>query len=228
MAPEAVTLGTGWACLHLFFQAGTGADRRAISSAVSEASGGDHQVVSVSLLGHKADLGFVAIGPDPWRLRTFQTSLVASGLRLVDSYVSMTELSEYSEGIPEEMKQARLFPNLPPEGLPAFCFYPMSKRRAEVGNWYTLPYDQRRDLMYEHGATGRKFRGRVLQLVTGSTGVDDHEWGVTLFAAHFDDLKEVVYTMRFDEASAVYGEFGRFVSGMVAPLDDVLDGAGVR
>src|SRR5690606_31797452 len=97
----------------------------------------------------------------------------------------------------------------------------MSKRRGEVENWFTLPYDDRKELMYEHGASGRKFAGRVLQVVTGSTGIDDHEWGVTLFAVHPDDLKEVVYTMRFDEASAHYGEFGPFYTGMVASLPAV-------
>ena len=117
--------------------------------------------------------------------------------------------------MPEELKQARLYPQLPPEGKPAFCFYPMSKRRAPGQNWFTLPYDERKELMYGHGKTGRTFAGRVLQVVTGSTGVDDWEWGVTLFAVHPDDLKEVVYTMRFDEASAIYAEFGTFVTGMV-------------
>ena len=76
--------------------------------------------------------------------------------------------------------------------------------------------------MYQHGATGRTFAGRVLQLITGSTGIDDYEWGVTLFCAHPDDLKEVVYTMRYDEASAQYAEFGPFYTGMVAPIDIVL------
>ena len=76
--------------------------------------------------------------------------------------------------------------------------------------------------MYEHGATGRKFAGRVLQLITGSTGIDDYEWGVTLFCVHPDDLKEVVYTMRYDVASARYAEFGPFYTGMVASIDTVL------
>ena len=140
--------------------------------------------------------------------------------------MSLTELSEYAAGVPEELRQARLFPQLPPEGKPAFCFYPMSKRRDPGQNWFTLPFDERKELMYAHGKSGRTFAGRVLQVVTGATGVDDWEWGVTLFAQHPDDLKEVVYTMRFDEASAIYAEFGPFVTGMVAPLDDVLDAIG--
>jgi len=111
---------------------------------------------------------------------------------------------------------------LPPEGMRAWCFYPMTKRRNEVHNWYTLSYEEREALMIEHGKTGRTFRGRVLQLVTGSTGLDDFEWGVTLFAVHVDDLKECVYTMRFDEGSALYGEFGDFYTGLVGSLDEVL------
>ena len=76
--------------------------------------------------------------------------------------------------------------------------------------------------MHEHGVSGRKFAGRVVQYITGSTGLDDYEWGVTLFAVHPDDLKEVVYTMRFDEASAVYAEFGPFYTGMVTPVEELV------
>jgi chlorite dismutase len=103
----------------------------------------------------------------------------------------------------------------------------MSKKRVEGQNWFTEPYDRRKELMLEHGTSGRKFAGRVLQVITGSTGLDDFEWGVTLFAVHPDDLKEVVYTMRFDEASAVYAEFGPFYTGMVAPVEAVLGELGL-
>jgi chlorite dismutase len=127
--------------------------------------------------------------------------------------------------MPEAMLNARLYPVLPPEGMSAFCFYPMSKRRGEENNWYSLPYERRSELMHQHGKSGKEFRGRVLQLVTGSTGLDDWEWGVTLFAVHVDDLKDCVYSMRFDEASTLYGEFGAFYTGMVGPLEDVLDAA---
>jgi chlorite dismutase len=98
----------------------------------------------------------------------------------------------------------------------------MSKRRQPQQNWFTLPYDERDELMREHGRSGRTFAGRVLQLITGSAGLDDHEWGVTLFAVHPDDLKEVVYTMRFDRASAIYAEFGRFYTGVVTPVDELV------
>ena len=107
-----------------------------------------------------------------------------------------------------------LDPKLPPEGKNAFCFYPMSKRRVAGDNWYSLPFDERKELMLGHGATGRTFAGRVLQVVTGSTGIDDYEWGVSLFAVKPDDLKDVVYTMRFDEASARTAEFGPFYTGL--------------
>ena len=146
---------------------------------------------------------------------------------MVDSYVSLTELSEYAQGVPEALREARLHPQLPPDDKPAWCFYPMSKRREPEQNWYTLPYDDRKELMLEHGASGRNFAGRVLQVITGSAGLDDYEWGVTLFAQHPDDLKEVVYTMRFDRASAHYAEFGPFYTGMVAPVAEVLASVGV-
>lgn len=225
--PDALVPTIGWGVLHLFCKPGSLADADAVTAAVDAARADDHQVVPVAMLGHKADLAFMALGPDLWRLRRLQTELAQAGLEVVDSYVSLTEVSEYAQGVPEELKQARLHPNLPPEGKTAFCFYPMSKRRGDAHNWFTLPYEDRKNLMYEHGASGRKFAGRVLQVVTGSTGVDDYEWGVTLFAVHPDDLKEVVYTMRFDEASANYGEFGPFYTGMVAPLPDVLEAVGL-
>lgn len=217
----------GWGVLHLFCKAAPLADAAAITAAVEAAEADDHQVVTAAMLGHKADLAVMALGPDLWRLRRLQTELAQAGLDVVDSYVSLTEISEYAQGVPDELKEARLHPNLPPEGKSAFCFYPMSKRRGDAHNWFSLPYDDRKDLMYAHGASGRKFSGRVLQVVTGSTGIDDFEWGVTLFAVHPDDLKDVVYTMRFDEASALFGEFGPFYTGMVAPLADALAAIGL-
>jgi hydrogen peroxide-dependent heme synthase len=218
----------GWNVLHLFTAVTPLADGAAVAAAVKYLEAADdHQVVPVAIVGHKADVGFVALGPDLWRLRRFQTALTAAGLDVVDSYVSLTEVSEYAEGMPEERKNARLYPRLPPEGKPAFCFYPMSKRRGDKHNWYELPYEDREQLMFGHGGTGRTFAGRVLQLVTGSTGLDDYEWGVTLFGVHPDDLKACVYTMRYDLASSRYAEFGRFVTGMVGDLDEVLAAAGI-
>jgi hydrogen peroxide-dependent heme synthase len=112
----------------------------------------------------------------------------------------------------------RLEPNLP--DWPVICFYPMSKRRGGAGqNWYALDFDSRKKLMGGHARVGRKYSGRVLQLITGSTGLDDMEWGVTLFARTTSEIKAIVYEMRFDEVSAHYAEFGEFFLGLQMPLD---------
>ena len=152
------------------------------------------------------------------RYATCRPALVNAGLEVVDSFVSITELSEYALGLGEEMKNMRLYPELPPPGKPAWCFYPMTKRRNENQNWYRLTFDERKELMYEHGTSGRKFAGRIVQLITASTGLDDWEWGVTLFGTNLDDLKDTVYTMRYDTASAIYAEFGSFYTGLVGPV----------
>jgi chlorite dismutase len=217
----------GLGVLHLFYKLAPLADRADVLAALKRAEADGDQVVPVAILGHKADLAIMALGDDLWRLRRLQADLQLAGLDLVDSYVSLTEISEYAQGVPEEMRQARLYPQLPPAGKSNWCFYPMSKRRGETNNWFTLPYDERKELMYEHGASGRKFAGRILQVITGSTGIDDYEWGVTLFGVHPDDLKEVVYTMRFDQASAVYAEFGPFYTGLVGSITEVLDQVGL-
>lgn len=183
---------------------------------------GGTQVVAVAVLGHGAELAFMALDADAWKLRDFQTALVGAGLGVVDSFVSITELSEYARGLPADVADMRLNPKLPPEGKPAWCFYPMTKRRNPGQNWYELPFEQRKELMYEHGASGRKFAGRIVQLVTASTGLDDWEWGVTLFGCGLEDLKETVYTMRYDRASAAYAEFGPFTTGLVGPVSEIL------
>ena len=214
----------GGASLHLFFAVGPAVDRESVIEAVKAARAEGEQVVTVAMLGHKADVGVMALGPDLWRLRALQSALGGAGLVLKGSYVSLTEVSEYAQGVPEEMKQARLYPQLPAGRTSvAFCFYPMSKRRGDGHNWYALDYEARKALMLGHGAVGRTFRDRIVQLITGSTGLDDWEWGVTLFGVHPDDLKACVYEMRFDEASAHYAEFGPFWTGMVGEIEDVLD-----
>jgi len=217
-----VSPSVGWGVLHLFCKPTDRLDREAVIAAVKAARDADHQVVGASMLGHKCDVAFMALGPDFRVLRALQTALQAAGLDVVDSYVSLTEVSEYAAGMPAEMLKPRLAPQLPPEGKSAFCFYPMSKRRGDGANWFTLPFDDRKELMHEHGTSGRKFAGRVVQVISGSTGLDDYEWGVTLFALNPDDLKEVVYTMRFDKASAVYAEFGTFYVGMVTEVDELV------
>jgi chlorite dismutase len=210
------------AVLHLFGHPAAEFDGQSVISAVKDAQGRGVQVVSVSMLGHKADVAFMAVASDMRELRKFQTAVQTAGVFITDSYVSITELSEYAANVPEEMKTARLYPQLPPAGKNAWCFYPMSKRRDPENNWFTLPFDKRSELMGEHGKSGRAFAGRVIQLVTASAGFDDFEWGVTLFAVNPDDLKDVVYTMRFDEASAVYAEFGAFYVGMVTPVEELV------
>ena len=219
---EPMSPSVGMAVLHLFGHPAAEFDGQAVISAVKDAQGRGVQVVSVSMLGHKADVAFMAVASDMRELRKFQTAVQTAGVFITDSYVSITELSEYAANVPEEMKTARLYPQLPPAGKNAWCFYPMSKRRDPENNWFTLPFDKRSELMGEHGKSGRAFAGRVIQLVTASAGFDDFEWGVTLFAVNPDDLKDVVYTMRFDEASAVYAEFGAFYVGMVTPVEELV------
>ena len=226
--PTADATGPGWVVLHLFCSVGPETDAGAVELAVKECQAAQHQVVTVACVGHKGGLGVIGIGPSLPRLRSLQTGLERAGCRVEYSYLSLTEISEYAQGIPEAMKTARLRPVLPPAEMPAFCFYPMSKRREGPDNWYLLAYEERLKLMYGHGGTGRKFHGRVLQLVTGSTGLDDYEWGVTLFGRSLEDLKECVYTMRYDEASARYADFGPFITGTVGPLDAVLGALGLR
>ena len=165
-------------------------------------------------------------------------------LRLEYDYLSVTEAGLYhataqaaaetTPGSPEfrariEEAQAaelasphvrsRLYPQVP-EGMRYVSFYPMTKRRGEQHNWYRLPVEERSRLMREHGMTGRTFAGRVFQVITGSVGLDDWEWGVTLFARDPLEFKRIVTEMRYDEASALYGEFGRFFTGIrFAPGD---------
>jgi peroxiredoxin len=165
------------------------------------------------------------------------------------SFVSLTEVSEYvptveqfgerlvAEGVAADspawnakvqgytarepaMRKARLEPELPP--WPNACFYPMNKKRKVGENWFTLPFAERSRLMAEHAKSGMSFGGRVTQLITVSVGLDDWEWGVTLWARRPDFLKEIVYTMRFDEASARYAEFGPFYTGYVAGPAEIL------
>ena len=222
MDSNSLQTAEGLGVLHLFCKIQNKIDEQKITEIVEGALASSMQVVTVSILGHKADVAFMVLGKDWVQLRKFQTSVVSAGLDVLDSYVSLTEISEYAQGVPEEMRNARLYPELPPDDKKAWCFYPMSKRRNPAQNWFTLPFEKRKELMYEHGASGRKFSGRVLQVITGSTGVDDYEWGVTLFCVHPDDLKDVVYTMRFDEASAEYAEFGPFYSGYVISIEELL------
>jgi chlorite dismutase len=108
----------------------------------------------------------------------------------------------------------RLYPPLP-EDMPYVCFYPMNKKRDTGQNWYTLSLDERSRLMWSHGVTGRRYAGKVMQVITGAIGFDAWEWGVTLFAKDPLEFKKIVTDMRFDEVSAKYAEFGDFYVGRV-------------
>lgn len=212
----------GLSVVHLFGKPTSALDREAAVAAVKTAEADECQVITAAILGHKADVAFMALAPSWKTLRTLQTALQAAGIDIVDSYVSITEVSEYAKGMPEEMQNARLHPQIPPDGLDAFCFYPMTKKREAHANWYATPYEERNAMMMDHGKSGRTFAGRVGQLITGSTGLDDFEWGVTLFAASPDVVKDVVYTMRFDKGSALYGEFGTFYVGYLDTVENII------
>ncbi|MDQ6623327.1 MAG: heme-dependent peroxidase [Verrucomicrobiota bacterium] len=133
-----------------------------------------------------------------------------------------TEFDEAIRAFHERMKHYRhdrVYPTLP--DWPVVCFYNMSKRRGETRNWYSLPYDERRRLMSGHARVGREFAGRIKQLITGSSGLDDAEWGVTLFARDTFQVKAIVYQMRFDPVSAEYADFGEFYIALQLPLDEL-------
>lgn len=215
----------GRVVLHLFCRASKGLERDRLIRAVDDARSQGAQVVPVAILGHKADFALMVDTADMWQMRRFQSAVVGARVEVADSFVSLTEVSEYAQNRPDEYKQAKLYPSLPPEGLTNWCFYGMSRTRDVGANWYLLDLAERKRLMGEHGGTGRAYRGRVLQLITGSSGLDDFEWGVTLFAKHPDDLKQIVYEMRYDRASAEFGIFGPFFTGVIGSLEQVLDAA---
>jgi chlorite dismutase len=128
------------------------------------------------------------------------------------SAMYQTKLNAYAQRL-EGMNRQRLYPDFP--DWPCLCFYPMSKLRSGEQNWYLLPFETRSELMAQHGKSGMKFAGKVTQLITASTGLDDWEWGVTLWARNPLYLKDIVYTMRFDESSARYALFGEFYFGYI-------------
>jgi peroxiredoxin len=135
------------------------------------------------------------------------------------------ESAEYQDAMKEfnarmaKYLSDRLYPNMP--DWPVFCFYPMTKRRSAEQNWYALPFDERKKLMLGHARVGRQFSGRVRQLITGATGLDDWEWGVSLFAHDIFDIKNIVYEMRFDQVSAQYADFGEFYIGLQVSIDEI-------
>ena len=173
------------------------------------------------MVGQKADLMFMILRPTMKDITEAETALNKTILAefLIPSYshVSVVELAKYrpqKDGIdPETLPetQARLKPILPKYEY--ISFYPMNRKREGEDNWYTLEKKDRGKLLYEHSLTGRKYAGKVKQIITGSIGFDDWEWGVTLFAHDVLELKKIVYEMRFDTATSRYGEFGKFFIG---------------
>jgi hydrogen peroxide-dependent heme synthase len=249
---EPVTPSVGWGVTHLYFRVrptetpDPGQTGKELVAALERfESVPDHQVLCSSVLGLKADLGVMALGPDLTRHEALARTLGAmAALDPVYSFFSLTELSEYIETLDDvrarlaeqgvtddlegrlakaeerlsKLREDRLHPRLPRSTL--LAFYPMSKAREPGANWYKLPYEQRRELMGGHGKIGRRYTGRVLQLITGATGLDDFEWGVTLLADDLTDIREIVYEMRFDEVTASYGRFGPFWVGLTcSPAD---------
>jgi chlorite dismutase len=218
----------------------------------------DGQSAAFALLGHKGDLMLVHFRRGFDALLQAELDVAQWGLmeflEPAGSYVSVVELGlygastkvykelaeqghepgseEWKAGVAAEIERQqehgarRTWTAIPPRRY--CCFYPMDKKREGADNWYRLPIEERASLMLEHGMIGRRYAGRVTQVISGSIGFDDWEWGVDLFADDPLVFKQLVYEMRFDEASAGYGRFGTFVMGLRCPgeqLSALLDGA---
>jgi len=244
-------VGAGWGVVHLMLRARRGGSGAEITAALNEFTATEpNQAVAFSVMGGRADFGIMLLGPDLDALDRCTKRIRSGPVRCVASFFSVTELSEYTSTEDDERerlraegatdidgalvewrermakyRQDRLYPRLPPRRV--IAFYPMSKTRNVGANWYALDFAERKRLMLGHGRVGRKYAGRVLQLITGATGLDDWEWGVTLFADEPTVIKDIVYEMRFDEVSAVYGEFGPFWTGLITDVDEALARSGL-
>ncbi|MCU5429372.1 heme-dependent peroxidase [Bacillus cereus] len=239
---EATTTLDGWYCLHDLRSIDWAAWKTLSSDergqAVSEflnvvekwndvaaAKKGSHAMYTV--IGQKADIMLMILRPTMEELNEIETELnkttLAEYMVPAYSYVSVVELSNYlpADEDPYQNPQilARLYPELPKANH--ICFYPMDKRRQGDDNWYMLPMEERKKMMYSHSKIGRQYAGKVRQVISGSVGFDDFEWGVTLFADDVLQFKKLIYEMRFDEVSARYGEFGTFFVGNILPDEKV-------
>jgi hydrogen peroxide-dependent heme synthase len=213
--------------------------------------GRPNQSALFAQLGHKGDLLLIHFRDSIEQLATLQRDLarteLGSFLGATHSYLSIVELGLYESSVKtysalgsqkvepfgeewerqiEEMVDrqssamaARLFPSIPETKY--VCFYPMDKRRGEHVNWYSAPMGDRARMMHEHGLIGRRFAGTVKQIISGSIGLDDWEWGVDLFSNNPGVFKKLIYEMRFDEASALYGLFGAFYVGVRLPVAEL-------
>ncbi|MFB6118890.1 heme-binding protein [Halosegnis sp.] len=193
--------------------------------ALEDADAGGSAVFTVA--GHEADIMLLHLRPSTAHLdraeRAFEQTALAAFTERTYSYLSVTEVSGYlteeladglenieSDGTRQYMQQ-RLYPSIP--DAEHVCFYPMDKRRGPDQNWYDLPIEERRELIAGHGEVGREYAGQVTQIITGSMGLDDYEWGVTLFADDATAIKRLLAEMRFDPSSSRYAEFGPFYFG---------------
>lgn len=216
-------------------------------------AGGKNGSALYSLLGHKGDLMFVHFREDFAELQQAQLAIaklrLMDYLEPATSYLSVIELGLYESTqkaygalaekgvepfsdpwnaeIEETLKRqreamkVRLWPEIPPARY--ICFYPMDRRRGEVKNWYQESMADRSRMMHDHGMIGRRYAGNVKQIITGSIGFDDWEWGVDLFAEDPLVFKRLIYEMRFDEVSAVYALFGSFYVGLRQPVSQLLE-----
>jgi len=221
-----------------------------VLAAMEHASDGRHSAL-YSLLGHKGDLLLLHFRHSFEELSQAQRDVarlrLADYLEPATSYLSVVELGLYEstskvyaglaargiepnseewqreiEAVLERQRQAmapRLFPEIPSSRY--VCFYPMDRRRGESANWYTQPMSDRQRMMHEHGLVGRRYAGQVRQIISGSIGFDDWEWGVDLFAEDPLVFKRLIYEMRFDEVSAVYALFGSFYVGLRVPAAEL-------
>ena len=196
-------------------------------NAVQEQKEGSHALYTI--VGQKADFMLMILRPTMEELNDLENEFnkltIAEYTIPAYSYVSVVELSNYLAGESDEdpyqnpYVRGRLYPILPKSKH--VSFYPMDKRRQGDDNWYMLSMEKRKELMYAHGMIGRQYAGKVRQLISGSVGFDDYEWGVTLFSDDVLQFKKIVYEMRFDEVSARYGEFGSFFVGNLLEENNV-------
>ncbi|MBA9027925.1 MULTISPECIES: hydrogen peroxide-dependent heme synthase [Bacillaceae] len=188
---------------------------------------GSHALYTI--VGQKADFMMMFARPTMEELNAIELEFNKSKLAEYTipsySYVSVVELSNYLSGESNEDPyqnphvRSRLYPILPKSKY--VCFYPMDKRRDGNDNWYMLSMEERKSLMRSHGLIGRSYAGKVKQIISGSVGFDDFEWGVTLFSDDVLQFKKLVYEMRFDEVSARYGEFGSFFVGNILSEEEI-------
>ena len=246
---------TAWRVLAEAERAAIAEEASSLLAVMEQNTGG--QSALYSLIGHKGDLMFVHFRESFADLNQAELKLanlrLSDYLEPMSSYLSIIELGLYDStvkiykemtdqgiephsdqwkaeiecklGRHREAMRPRLFPEIPTHRY--ISFYPMDRRRGEDKNWYKLPIEERARQMNEHGLIGRRYAGEVKQIITGSIGFDDWEWGVDLFADDPLVFKKLIYEMRFDEVSAVYALFGHFYLGVRCPaagLDRLLSG----